>query len=64
MQNRVLKFLPDYSIGELAVRTLGSREDWIEFADAKGEIVIPASKGVFLSVSATAVFDPNDLLKS
>ena len=58
MQNRALRFLPDYSIGKLLIRTLGSREDWIEFAEAKGEIIIPASKEVCLRVSSRAVFDP------
>jgi hypothetical protein len=53
-----MKFPDEHSIGELSLRTLGTREEWIEFAEAKGEIIIPTSKEILLEVSSTAVFDP------
>lgn len=58
MQDRILSFPSDFSIGVLFVRPVGTREPWSLFADATGDIVIPSTKEARLEVSPTISFEP------
>lgn len=58
MENRIIKFLSDHSIGILSFRAAGSNSDWTDFAEAVGNVVVPADKEARLNISPTVEFDP------
>jgi hypothetical protein len=58
METRIMEFPQDCSIGVLSVRTDGSDDEWVDFAQAIGNVAVPCGKELRLVVSPTASFDP------
>lgn len=49
--DRTIDFPSQQSLGRLSVRAAGSREPWVEFAEARGSITVPADKELRLTVA-------------
>ena len=58
MNEPVLRFPQDRSIGKLSIRNSDSQREWTEYAAARGEITIPRGAEVRLSIDPCVEFDP------
>jgi hypothetical protein len=58
MSASVFRFPQDRSIGYLSTRKSDGRQEWNEYAPARGEITVPGELAVKLSIDACADFDP------
>jgi hypothetical protein len=56
-ESRIIKFTVSRSLGIISLRGVDNPKEWIEFADARGEIVIPSNRDVDLRVSNEAMSD-------
>ena len=58
MENRTLAFPANFSIGKISIRDREGNGEWSLFAQATGNVFIPADKEARLDVAARAAFDP------
>jgi hypothetical protein len=58
MNESVLRFPQDRSIGKLSIRKSKSQREWTEHAPARGEIAIPRGVEVLLAIDPCVEFDP------
>ena len=64
MKPSVLRFPLEYSIGMLSVRSVGDLGDreWVDLAEARGEITVPDGLELRLVIDGRFDFDPNHML--
>lgn len=54
-ESRIIKFPTDRSLGMISLHDIENPREWNEYAEARGEIVVPSDRDVWLSVSHEAM---------
>ena len=54
-KSRIIKFPTDSSLGMISLRDVENPREWNEYAEARGELVVPLDRDVWLSVSYEAM---------
>jgi Leucine-rich repeat (LRR) protein len=55
IESRIIKFPPDCSLGKVSLRSVENPREWNRYADARGQLVVPLDRDVWLSVSYEAM---------
>jgi hypothetical protein len=56
-ESRIIKFPLDRSLGMTSLRDVENHGEWHKYAEARGELAVPSSRDVWLSVSYEAMSD-------